>query len=105
MRTLFAIVVAYFLVAPSGRSNPFSCKIKPTIATNQEIPLEPLYYKGYAIIDDKRFAFIQLGEKQFSAGKGDRIGKISIIDISANYVLYKIGGKTFKAVIDKSKTD
>ena len=62
-----------------------------------------LEFIGYAIMEDQRFAIVQLNNKQHILKKGESLGEIKIIRFSADSLTYQIGSIVRSVPINRVK--
>ena len=62
-----------------------------------------LEFIGYAIMEDQRFAIVQLNNKQHILKKGESLGEIKIIRFSADSLTYQIGSIVRSVPINRFK--
>jgi hypothetical protein len=92
-------------------ANPFACRLPPTveavtravetvtIATEKEIEVEAPLYKGYAVFQGRRFAVVQIGDQQHSLTTGDRIGSVTVLAITPDFLSYRFGQNVYQVPI------
>ncbi|MFH2132460.1 MAG: hypothetical protein ABIK68_18940 [bacterium] len=85
------------------KANPFSCKIKKDPVPKREQKTADLAFMGYAIMENRRFAIIQLNNRQHILKQGESIGAITIIQFSADTLFYRINGTVFKTPINRDE--
>ncbi|NQU64717.1 MAG: hypothetical protein HQ517_10625 [SAR324 cluster bacterium] len=132
MKNLFPILtLLIILLSPDSReiqANPFSCKIekdttkiegetkektevkakekgktekKAKEKTKEKASID-LVFMGYAIMENQRFAVVQLNNKQHLLQNGESLGAIKIIRFSTNSLYYQVGSTVFNEPINRN---
>ncbi|MBU2648743.1 hypothetical protein KKI24_28810 [bacterium] len=105
LKAIHLLIMLFFIScgAPLLQANPFSCKIKKDPVPKREQKTVDLSFMGYAIMENRRFAIIQLNNRQHILKQGESMGPITIIEFSADTLSYRINGTVFKTPINRDE--
>ncbi len=95
---LFMTLISFDLSA-----NPFASKIKKVVIKKEDLTTIDLAFRGYAIMENQRFAVVQVDNRQHILKNGESLGRIKVIRFSANALYYQIGSRVYRAPIDSDK--
>jgi len=82
-------------------ANPFACKIVHPLKSGEKRAIEELIFKGYAILDEHRFAVVQIGDRQYSLKAGEQVGDITILEVAPAFLAYRKRQRVFRVSSEK----
>jgi hypothetical protein len=107
MKNLVAIaallILAVTLRPVNLSANPFANNLGKVINKKEDPKTIDLAFKGYAIMENQRFAIIQMNNQQHTLKIGEFLGKIKIIRFSVDALYYQIGSHVYRAPINGDK--
>lgn len=106
MKSLFIVTAIFILIVPSIHTisaNPFACKINKEFPIQKKTTPRKIVYKGYALIDREKFAFVELNDKQYTLTKGQKLKNLIVLKISPESVRFSIDNKVFDISIKKDQ--
>ena len=104
LKNYFLLFLILLIASSSILANPFSSKLYSKPIINKEKQIENISYKGYFFMEQRKFAIIEIENKQFSMKEGDKEGSFRLIKIKDNGIIYSYKGKQFIINTNK-KTD
>ncbi len=91
MKNLVCISLITLLLATSNLwANPFSTKVKKQIKQKPQPSVGKIVFKGYAVIGEQYFGFVQIGNTDFEVTEGDVINGIKIRKVTGFRLDYSI---------------
>jgi len=107
MKNLVAIasllILAVTIRPVSLPANPFANNMGKVMTKKEDPKTMVLSFRGYAIMENQRFAVIQVNNQQHTLKIGESLGKIKIIRFSVDALYYQIGSHVYRAPINKDK--
>lgn len=102
MKLLVSILMIgfFYLYLEMALANPFASKL---LSTSNNMPItnsETLIFKGFAKIDDKYYALIQIGRTEFEVMEGTVVCGYKILKISEFKLDYQIKDQIKSVVMD-----
>lgn len=102
MRILIFLLFSLILLVSSAQTNPFSSKLDKRSDQKENFSSKRVVYKGYIFFDSEKYAIVQIGDKQHTLKKGQKIKTLEIIKISPKTLQFKLGGILLKTGLEKN---
>ena len=107
MKNLIAITLILILsvtyIPFNLLANPFASKIEKVAIKKEDLSTVDLTFRGYAIMENQRFAVVQVDNRQHILKNGESLGRIKVIRFSVNVLYYQIGSQVYRAPISSDK--
>lgn len=75
-------------------ANPFSAKIKKQIRQTPQDSVQKILFKGYAVIGEKHFGLVQIGDADFEVKDGDLVKGIRIRKVTSSRLEYSVNNQS-----------
>ena len=84
-------------------ADPFASKLeyKPVQAPTKKKSLDVISYKGYAFVENQRYAFVEINHQSHMLRVGERAGDFQLLKITKTYLVYRHKGRSMRLEVEK----
>ncbi|MCG8336186.1 MAG: hypothetical protein MJE63_16860 [Proteobacteria bacterium] len=88
------ITLTLLIISQPVSANPFSAKIKKRMKPKPQKSVQKILFKGYAVIGDRHFGLVQVGDSSFEVVAGDVIKGIQIMKVTSSRLDYSMNNQS-----------
>jgi len=105
MKLLLLITLLFLTISTTDdcSANPFACKITRKTVIKKKSTQKKIIYKGYALINKKKFAFIEFSDTQYTVTKGQKLESLVVLKISPDSIRLSMNNKVHNIAIKKNQ--
>ncbi len=92
-KPFFIIALIATLLCMEAAANPFSSKTQTAKIKNPQKISEIIVFKGFAVIGERRFGLVQIGQSDFEVLEGDEIKGIRIKKVGDDRLDYSVNNE------------